>query len=64
MGALGGHVHLGPPGSAPTPHILYLAIHACVHSVRNEGGHGGLTPLITAQDPGICPFQGAPGWVP
>ena len=34
-------------------------------SVRNEGG-GGLTPPppIPAQDPGICAFQGDPGWVP
>ena len=35
--------------------------------VRNEGGgggSGGLNPPITAQDPGICAFQGDTGWVP
>ena len=26
-------------------------------------GQGGYPPPITAQDPGICAFQGDPGWV-
>ena len=40
-------------------------------SVQNGGGGGGgggrgVNPLPqkTAQDPGICAFQGDPGWVP
>ena len=28
------------------------------------GRGGGGKPPITAQDPGICAFQGDPGWVP
>ena len=28
------------------------------------GGGGGVNPPIPAQDPGICSFQGDPGWVP
>ena len=39
-----------------------------VFEMRGGGGGGGrggwLPPPIPAQDPGICAFQGDPGWVP
>ena len=36
-----------------------------VFEMRGGGGSGGVKPPpITAQDPGICAFQGDPGWVP
>ena len=43
-------------------------MYVCICSVRNEGGGGrgggGVNPPIPVQDPGICAFQGDPGWVP
>ena len=37
---------------------------ATMFEMRGWGGVGGVKPPITAQDPGICAFQGDPGWVP
>ena len=34
-----------------------------VFEIRGGGGGRGVKP-ITAQDPGICAFQGDPGWNP